>query len=65
MQARAFLAPGELAGQFHQDEGLDHRSGCSVGFINARGVLAEQVRSNAGVDEGQLGRSDGPLGPVG
>ncbi len=27
MQARAFLAPGELAGQFHQHERLDHGSG--------------------------------------
>jgi hypothetical protein len=30
-----------------------------------RGVLAEQVRGNAGVDEGQLGRADGPLGLAG
>jgi hypothetical protein len=53
------------AGQFHQHERLDHGSGRSVGFTEARGVLAEQVRGNAGVDEGQLGRADGPLGLAG
>jgi hypothetical protein len=65
VQTRPFLAPGELAGQLHQNERLDHGSGRSVGLAEARGVLAEQVRGNASVDEGQLGRADGPLGLAG
>ena len=41
---RAFLGPGELAGEFYQHECLDHGSRCSVGLAEAGGVLAEQVR---------------------
>jgi hypothetical protein len=62
VQACPFLAPGELAGEFHQHECLDHGSRCPVGFTEAARVLAEQVRSDASIDECQLGGANGPLG---
>jgi hypothetical protein len=40
MEAGPFGTPGELAGQFHQHEGLDHRPCCSVRFAEVGGVLA-------------------------
>jgi hypothetical protein len=46
VEPRAFLGPGELAGEFHQHECLDHGSRCSVGLAEAGGVLAEQVRGD-------------------
>jgi hypothetical protein len=62
IEVRAFLGPGELAGMFHKYECLDHWSRCAVGLGEAGGVLAEQVRGDAGIDEGQLGSADGALG---
>ena len=43
VEARAFLAPSELAGQFHQHECLDHGSRCSVGLTEPGGAELVQV----------------------
>jgi 2-dehydropantoate 2-reductase len=46
VEADTFLGPGDLTAKFHQHECLDHGSRRPVGFTEASGVLAEQVRGD-------------------